>query len=99
MAIQPEEDAPEVGFLLERLGAARPIQAGSYAEALAACAAASLVLSVRLHGLVFAAAAGRTLAVVIYESSCWGYLVYSGREGVECLDCHVATKYILRTNY
>jgi len=78
MAIQPEEDAPEVGFLLERLGAARPIQAGSYAEALAACAAASLVLSVRLHGLVFAAAAGRPHAGLIYDPKVRGFLERSG---------------------
>lgn len=78
LPIQPEEDAREVGFLLEGLNGARAYQPASFKDALAACAAAELVLSVRLHGVVFAAAAGRPHAGLVYDPKVQGFLDRSG---------------------
>lgn len=78
LAIQPDEDAPEVGYLLAGLPEARHFPAADWREALAVIAAAGLVLSVRLHGLIFAAAAGRPHAGLVYDPKVRGFLLRSG---------------------
>lgn len=77
-AIQPLEDATEVGFLLEGLPQARALQAGTYAQSMAIAAAAGMVMSVRLHGLIFAAAANRPHAGLVYDPKVQGFLERSG---------------------
>lgn len=83
MAIQAEEDAAEVGFLLAGLPGARHFPAANWGEALAVTAAAGLVLSVRLHGLIFAAAAGRPHAGLVYDPKVHGFLLRSGGASFE----------------
>lgn len=78
LMIQPTEDSTEAGFLLAGLDGAIPVPAAGYPAALAACAAAGTVLSVRLHGLVFAAAAGRPHAGLVYDPKVAGFLERSG---------------------
>lgn len=78
MAIQAEEDAPEVGYLLAGLPGARHYPVADFHEALAVTAAAGLVLSVRLHGLIFAAAGGRPHAGLVYDPKVHGFLLRSG---------------------
>lgn len=78
LAIQPEEDAAETGYLLAGLPGATAVEAGTWQQAYAACAGAGLVLSVRLHGLVFAAAASRSHAGLVYDPKVQGFLDRSG---------------------
>lgn len=78
LMIQPDEDSAEAGFLLAGLEDARSLPARSWSEALGTCAAAGLVLSVRLHGLVFAATAGRPHAGLVYDPKVAGFLERSG---------------------
>lgn len=78
LMIQPDEDSAEAGFLLAGLEGARSLPARSWSEALGTCAAAGLVLSVRLHGLVFAATAGRPHAGLVYDPKVAGFLERSG---------------------
>lgn len=83
MAIQAEEDAPEIGFLLAGLPGARHYPAGNWREAMAVTAAAGLVLSVRLHGLIFAAATGTPHAGLVYDPKVRGFLLRSGGASFE----------------
>ncbi len=78
MAIHKEEDATETGFLLAGLPGAVHLPAEHWQAALDACAGAGLVLSVRLHGLIFAAAAGRPHAGLVYDPKVQGFLARSG---------------------
>lgn len=89
LMIQPAEDSTEAGFLLAGLDGARALPAPTWQEALGICSAAGLVLSVRLHGLVFAAAARRPHAGLVYDPKVEGFLERSGgpvfREPVDVL--------------
>lgn len=78
LAIQPAEDEPEIGRLEEMVPGARRLSAQDYRAALAATANAGLVLSARLHGLVFAVAAGRPHAGLVYDPKVRGFLERSG---------------------
>lgn len=78
MAIQPEEDEAETGFLLHGLPGAVHVPATDWRQAIAATAAAGLVLSVRLHGLIFAAVADRPHAGLVYDPKVEGFLQRSG---------------------
>lgn len=78
MAIQPQEDEAETGFLLHGLPGAVHVPAADWRQAVAATAAAGLVLSVRLHGLIFAAVADRPHAGLVYDPKVEGFLQRSG---------------------
>jgi polysaccharide pyruvyl transferase CsaB len=78
LALQPGDDAREADAIaaavpgVERRTAARPD------EALARCAEVERVVSVRLHGLVFALRAGRAHVGVAYDPKVGGFLAESG---------------------
>ena len=78
LALQPGDDAREADAIaaavpgVERRLAARPD------EALARCAEVERVVSVRLHGLVFALRAGRAHVGVAYDPKVGGFLTESG---------------------
>ncbi len=74
LAIQPDEDQGEIERLAAALPGAALLSAASPAEAVAACAAAGLVISARLHGLVFAVCAGRPHAGLVYDPKVQGFL-------------------------
>lgn len=78
LALQPDEDAVEAGFLLAGLPAAQPLAAADHLEAASLVASASLVISVRLHALIFAAAAGRPHIGLVYDPKVQGFLEQSG---------------------
>ncbi len=74
LAIQPAEDASEIGRLAAALPEAARLSAASPAEAVAVCASAGLVISARLHGLVFAVCAGTAHAGLVYDPKVQGFL-------------------------
>lgn len=74
MAMQASEDEPEVERLERQLPGACVLPAGDYLAAYRHVAGAGFVLSVRLHGLIMAAAAGVGYAGLVYDPKVAGFL-------------------------
>lgn len=78
LALQPGPDALEVDRLVREVPGVEAWRAAGPSEALAHCAAAGYVVSVRLHGAILAARAGRGHAGVGYDPKVEGFLAESG---------------------
>lgn len=81
-AFQHGDDAHDADALAEAVPGARRIRVATAGDALAACAAADGVASVRLHGLIFAARAGTPHVGVAYDPKVDGFLRSSGGSAV-----------------
>jgi polysaccharide pyruvyl transferase CsaB len=78
LALHGEQDQGELAVLQQALPQARVFEAGTFQDSLNVIAAADFVLSARLHGLILAAAAGRSYAGLVYDPKVRGFLEQAG---------------------
>ena len=79
LALQPAEDGEVVAQLIAAVPAIKRLEAKTPREALAKVAASRYVISARLHGLIFAARAGRPVSGVAYDPKVAAFLAELGR--------------------
>ena len=79
LALQPSEDSEALGHLSRAVPAVKKLAATTPQEALARVAESRYVVSARLHGLIFAARAGRPLSGVAYDPKVTAFLTALGR--------------------
>jgi polysaccharide pyruvyl transferase CsaB len=82
-ALQPGPDADEARRIAAATDGAEALELTRPDAALAACAAADAVVSVRLHGLILAARAGTPHLGIGYDPKVAGFLAVSGGAGVD----------------
>lgn len=78
MGVQADEDAPPLAALSARVPGLTRLEAETPAEALAHVARSRSVVSVRLHGLVFAALAGRPFSALAYDPKVAAFMQETG---------------------
>jgi polysaccharide pyruvyl transferase CsaB len=81
--LQPGADEDEARRIADAAPGAEPLRLSDPGAALAACAAADAVVSVRLHGLILAARAGTPHLGIGYDPKVAGFLASSGGGVVE----------------
>ena len=79
LALQPSEDEAALTHLLEAVPTLTKLSATTPHEALAKVAESRYLVSARLHGLIFAARAGRPFSGVAYDPKVEAFLTALGR--------------------
>lgn len=82
-ALQPGADSADAEAIRRAVPNAKQLTFDTPSDALRACARAEAVVSVRLHGLIFAARAGTPHLGVAYDPKVRGFLADSGGKAVD----------------